>query len=167
MKDGPDPMRSRPSTEQTRMGTRSPGWRIAIRTLIVVALLLVVHDAMMTSVSANGATPTSDLTHVVVPSMLPMTTDSPVEPIGDDTIGDYTIAHDPEPMHEASDCSVIREASMPVSQSPTAPDIAQEGTAYTPDAAFNSPGVTQIRSDARAPTMDPRTQRALIQIFRV
>lgn len=163
MKDGSDPMRSRPPAEQTRMGTRGPEWWLAIRTLVVAACLLVAHDAMMTSASAHGTNAIGGHDHAVVdPSMVIMTMGSFV-----DSMGEVTILHHPAPMHEGSDCGVIREASMPASQSLTAPDVVQDGATYPPDVAADSSVATKISSNARAPTISPRTRQALLQIFRV
>ena len=148
------------------MGGRGAFWTMAVRALAIVAFLLVGHDVLMTSpAAAHELSPSSDHVHADASSM--MTMGSPDAAMVDDATGDDLLAEHPDPMHEDSDCGVVRDASMPADQSVSPPDAAQAGVACTLDPATDGPAAAKITSDALAPTQDPRTKRALLQIFRV
>lgn len=164
-------MQRRSGPRQPRTGTKRPGrfWTMAVRALAVVAFLLVGHDLLMTSPAGAHQTGVSDPhVHTDDPSMTTTASDSTDAPKSGDPIGRVDqFTRDPDPMQKDSDCGVTREASMPAGQTVSLPGVDQDAVARIPDIAAVISGPSQVRPDARAPTIDARTQRARLQIFRM
>ncbi len=140
---------------------------MAVRAVLVAALLLIGHDVMMTSLAAAHGNQFEG--HYATAPMSTMSM-----PTGGSDYLEPASAHDPTgsiddpaPDPDDGDCGVLREAALPVVQLPALPDASELPIIVIPLTTVLSTAARVIHPVARAPTLDPQRRRALLQIYRV
>lgn len=153
----------------TRPRVKRPGaiWTLSVRALVAVALLLIGHDAMMTSPAAAHGNQFEGHYAITPMSAMSMPTDvsDHLEPASAHVASGPI--DDPTPDPDEGDCGVLREAALPGLQEPALPDANHLPDIVVPISHVLTLDSPVARPVARAPTLDPQKRRALLQIYRV